>query len=79
MSCGGFFFSFQILAKAVTLSGFFLLQYMSKIPESLARQVHLFDKGLVSVQMDSGQKNGKGPFKGMEEIVDALEVSQTSS
>jgi NADPH-dependent curcumin reductase CurA len=68
---------YMILAKAVTLSGFFLLQYMSKIPESLARQVHLFDKGLVSVQMDSGQKNGKGPFKGMEEIVDALEYLYT--
>ena len=64
----------QLLPKSASIRGFFLNHFVHDLAHYIMKQVRLYEEGKLKSFTDKGDKFSKGPFVGLEKIVDAVEV-----
>lgn len=62
------------MAKSASLSGFLLFHYVEEFKPALAKLVSLYDSEHLKCTLDFGETSPRGYFKGLDSIVDAVEV-----
>ena len=63
----------KLLSKSASVRGFFLPQFTTHCPNHLAKLIHLVSNQSLRCIIDNGTSHFKGPFVGLEAIVDAVE------
>ena len=74
---GGFlscFLCFQLLSRSASVHGFLLFHFVEEFKPAFAKLVDLYDSGKLKCNLDFGQTSPTGVFKGLDSIVDAVEV-----
>ena len=65
-----------MLRKSASIHGFFLNHFVTDWPASLTQLVGEFEQGKIKCITDNGENADKGPFRGVESVHDAVDVSQ---
>lgn len=65
----------QLLRQSASVRGFFLNHFASDYAPYIMKQISLYKEGKLRSFIDKGENSSKGPFIGLEKIVDAVEVS----
>ncbi|XP_022083659.1 prostaglandin reductase-3-like [Acanthaster planci] len=62
-----------LLSKSASINGFLMHSYTDQWLASFVRQADLLAKGSLKVGVDLGKNSDKGPFKGVEGVMDAID------
>ena len=68
-------FCYQVLSKSASVRGFLMNHYANLWPAHLKKLVTMYEKGEISSAVDNGKFSPKGPFRGVDSVPDAVDVS----
>ncbi len=68
-------FHLQILTKSASVRGFFLPDYASHSAEYLQKLIAEMARGRIQSTVDNGAQSPGGPFRGLDGIYEAIDVS----
>lgn len=69
-----YFLHSQLLTRSASVRGFLLFHYMEEYKPTVDKLVYLYDSGKLKCNIDFGRSSLSGGFKGLDSVVDAVEV-----
>ena len=62
------------MTRSASVRGFLLFHYMEEYKPTVDKLVNLYDSGKLKCSIDFGRNSSPGGFKGLDSVVDAVEV-----
>ena len=64
----------QLLTRSASVRGFLLFHYTEEYKPTVDKLVNLYDSGKLKCNIDFGRSSLSSGFKGLDSVVDAVEV-----